>query len=98
VKNMAIVFTVGAPNLDCMDAEDTHEAAIQMQRGGRKLARVMFPDRPKGYVRAVKDLANYAYNSATAQRYRARGDVAAARQYEAICNRIYDCLPEFAKW
>lgn len=61
-------------------------------------ARTIFPDRPKGYVAVVKALGHYAANKAVAMRLRAEGQVVSALQYEDICDRIYDRLPEWAKW
>jgi len=58
----------------------------------------MFPDRPRGYVAATRSLAHYAYNKSTAMRCRLKGDINAALNYEAICERIYDNLPDYAKW
>jgi hypothetical protein len=62
------------------------------------LARQLFPNAPKGYVRATKDLGNYASNKATAMQCRLDGKIDAALSYEAIAERIYNELPEYAKW
>jgi len=62
------------------------------------LARKLFPDAPKGYVRTAKDLGNYASNKATAMQLRLAGQINSALTYEKICDRIYDELPEYAKW
>lgn len=58
----------------------------------------LFPDAPKGFVRVTKDLGNYAANKATAMQCRLRGDINAALMYEGICERIYNDLPEYARW
>jgi hypothetical protein len=89
----------GTPNIDCWsaDADDIWSLAEVLSRP-RQSGLVMFPDRRKGYVRATQSLAHYAYNKATAMRCRARGDVLGAGNYEAICQRIYDRLPAFARW
>lgn len=62
------------------------------------VAKQMFPVRAKGRVRAVCDLRNYAHNKATAMDCRMRGDIQTAAAYEAICDRIYDRLPVWARW
>jgi hypothetical protein len=61
-------------------------------------ARQLFPEAPKGFVRATKDLGNYASNKATAMRCRLDGKINEALMYEGICERIYNELPEYAKW
>ncbi len=90
----------GAPNIDCwsIDPDDIWSLARVLENNQRTMGRIMFPARPVGYVTTTKNLAHYAYNKATAMRCRARGDVVAAQGYEAICQRIYDRLPEFARW
>jgi hypothetical protein len=86
----------GAPNLDCQSSDDLMAFWLRHQRG-RKV-RELFPAGGKGTRRATADLANYASNKATAQDCRLRGDIKAALIYEGICDRIYDRLPEFARW
>lgn len=93
-----ITIEQGAPNLDGAFPDDIWDVAERLARNKRKLGRIMFPDAPKGYVTATGNLAHYAYNKATAMRCRERGDILAAQNYEAICDRIYDQLPSFAKW
>lgn len=61
-------------------------------------ARQLFPLAPSGYVRATKNLGHYAANKATAMQCRLRGEIQSALMYEGICDRIYDQLPEYAKW
>lgn len=61
-------------------------------------ARVLFPSQPKGYVRTTRDLGCYASNKATAMRERLAGRINSALMYEGICERIYDSLPEYARW
>jgi hypothetical protein len=64
----------------------------------RNGAELLFDGRHKGYMRAAKDVANYAANKAAAMRCRLSGDVQTALMYEGICNRIYDKLPSYARW
>jgi hypothetical protein len=90
----------GGINLDGYSQSD--EAMLKLAnvltRSATSAARVLFPGRPKGFVRATKDLGRYAWNQGTAMRLRLTGDVNLASDYEAICDRIYAGLPEFARW
>ena len=52
----------------------------------------------RGTVKAMRDCANYAANKSTAIHCRGRGDIQSALMYENIANRIYQSLPEYAKW
>jgi hypothetical protein len=61
-------------------------------------ARQLFPERPKGYVGVTRDLGCYASNKATAIELRLDGKIQDALMYEGICDRIYDRLPEYARW
>jgi len=71
-----------------------------IERNSKKVAKILFPWRPKGYVRATKDLGRYAENKATAMRCRLPGGtgVVAAQGYELICDQIFEKLPPFARW
>ena len=95
---MVIHFEEGAPNLDCDFPDEIWNAAVALEQCPAGIGRIMFPNRPKGYVRATRNLAHYAYNKATAMRCRLKGDITAALMYEAICERIYNNLPEYARW
>jgi hypothetical protein len=89
----------GAPNLDGVAPSELWEfwSATNSVRPIR-MARRLFPDRPKGYVAVTRNLGCYASNRATAMKCRAEGKISIALDYEAICDRIYDRLPEYAKW
>lgn len=63
-----------------------------------KVARVLFPSRPKGYVSATYSIGAYAANLSAARSCRLRGDIRAAMVYETICDGIYNDLPDFARW
>jgi len=86
-------------NFDAMDAEDLWAfwQKIETIRPIR-FARTLFPDRPKGYVTATIALGCYASNKATAMQCRLRGEIQTAINYEGICERIYNRLPEYARW
>ena len=86
------------PNFDCMDSESLWAFWRQYNRPTLADCRLLFPDTPKGYTRAAKMLANYASNRATAMGCRESGHMETALSYDRICARIYDRLPEFAKW
>lgn len=87
----------GAPNLDAMTSKDLMEFWSDSRRGW-KLARSLFPDRPKNYVRVTCDLGHYAANKATAMTCREHGNINSAVVYERICDAIYDRLPTWARW
>lgn len=44
------------------------------------------------------DLGNYAFHKSVAMKYRADGDIQTASTHELICDKIYETLPEWAKW
>ena len=86
-------------NLDGMFPDELMEFWAKTNRQRPiKLARELFPEKPKGYVKAVRELGFYASNKATAMNCRERGDINTALMYEGICERIYTSLPEFARW
>lgn len=89
-------MTSNVPNLDGMPHDDLTQFWMRHQ-AGRK-ARELFPEGGKGTVRATWDLANYASNLHAVQSCRLRGDIPTALYYEDICQRIYDKLPDFARW
>jgi len=84
------------PNLDCQEPEDLMAFWSRHQAGRRY--RLIFPDGGRGRKRATADLANYASNKATAVACRLRGEINTAGVYEAICERIYNGLPQWARW
>lgn len=85
-------------NLDAMPSDELMRFWNVWQRPTRNGAELLFDGRHKGYIRAAKDVANYASNKATAMQCRLRGDIQTALMYEGICERIYQSLPEFARW
>jgi len=64
----------------------------------RAAARRIFGTAANGRTAAVRELRAYAWNTITARACRLRGDVETALKYEAIAQRIYDDLPDFARW
>ena len=86
------------PNFDGMNREELSAWWKDHQRPTRTQAANVFPGRPRGYVRLVKDLANYACNKSVAMKCRADGKIQEAQMYEEICERIYTELPDFARW
>ncbi len=50
------------------------------------------------YAATLKELVSYAHNKAAAMRFRIKGDLMTAANLEKICDRIYDELPEWARW
>ena len=87
---------MNAPNLDAMDIDDLWLFWTDHAHG--QGFRAIFPNGGKGTRNAVRDLANYAANIATAKKLRIDGKVEAAREYERIADEIYDNLPPFARW
>ena len=86
-------------NLDAMEEEELWKwSTFCRQVRPLGAARALFPERPKGYVTATKDLGNYAVNRAVAIRARLDGQIETALLYEGICDRIYQRLPEWARF
>lgn len=73
-------MTLADLNLDAMPVEAVEEFCHTAGYGVRPiaLATQLFPDRPKGYVRATKDIRNYAWNKLTAM----WGDIVERGNYE----------------
>lgn len=92
-------FEDGAPNLDCLNVAELRELT-KLTTGNRPIntARALFPNNVVGRVRAVKDINAYAWNKITARWCREAGDIESALKYELICERIYQRLPDFARW
>lgn len=90
----------GMINLDCYstDSDELLQWWSRYSVNQRTRGAELFPDRPAGYVRATRDLANYAANKATAMKCRAFGDIGSAQMYESICERIFAGLPSYARW
>jgi hypothetical protein len=83
-------------NLDGMTSEELREFYVKSCE--RKFALSLFPDKPSGYVKATRLFGAYAINKLCAVTARLEGGIATAITYEDICERIYNDLPEFAKW
>jgi hypothetical protein len=62
-----------------------------------KVANKWFPGQ-RGRISAVKNIRGYLWNKLTAMDLRLQGNIARAIQYEDICQRIYDRLPDYACW
>ncbi len=87
-----------APNFDAMTRAELSKFDVEVRYNPIRTARGLFPLRQPGYVRAARDLANYASNKAAAMLCREIGTIDSALMYEGICDRIYDGLPDFARW
>ena len=85
-------------NLDATDKDELWDLHERLRQHLVAEARKLFPDKPQGYVRAARTMKNYAANKATAMGLRLAGKVSTAMAYEAICDRLYKQLPEFARW
>jgi len=86
-------------NLDAVSLDELHAFAVRCGscRCNTKMAKELFPERQPGYRHAADGLSHYAWNKYTAMRLRLEGHVNIAVTYEAICDRIYRELPEWAK-
>lgn len=90
---------MSAPNLDDgMTRDELMAFWAKINHGPVNTARELFPAQYRGYVRATRDLGNYAANKAAAMLCRTSGDIPGALVYEGICDRIYSKLPNFARW
>lgn len=85
-------------NLDGIDVDELWALHERLRQHLVTEARRLFPDCPPGYVAAARTLRNYAANKATAMKLRAEGKISAAMTYETICDRLYQELPDFARW
>ena len=86
-------------NLDAIqDQKELRELWMRFKTHPVREGRLLFPDRPKGYVSATYDLANYAINKSVAIGCRLNGKIDTALKYEADCDLIYEGLPDYAKW
>ncbi|MHC4299607.1 MAG: hypothetical protein ACYS7Y_20195 [Planctomycetota bacterium] len=89
----------GPVNLDGMHESELYVfAAATRGTSPRRAARRLFPEMPSGVLQVVRDLKNYAWNKVTAMACRSRGEIDTAIMYEGICERIYEDLPEYARW
>src|ERR1700712_179904 len=62
------------------------------------LAQQVFPDRPKGYIRAVAALGDYAHRKSYAMKLRRDGKISEAEEQDRQCARIHADLPAYAQW
>ncbi len=87
------------PNFDCfIDENDIQKWLDEHQPVTTNIARQVFPHQPVGYVKTTKVLCEYAAHKITAMKFRKEGKMQAALLSEEECDRIYDSLPQFAKW
>ena len=87
-------------NLDCATMDELYSFINFVGNGVKpaKAAKVLFPNKEKGFIRITKDLRNYAWNQISARNCRIAGKIQEAGYYESICDKIYEGLPEFVKW
>ena len=72
---------------------------VKYQRNGKRAdCAELLGGRFPGYTVVAGDLGAYAANKATAIRCRLEGHVDRAMVYEDICDRIYQGLPDRARW
>jgi len=77
-------------------------AKLSSGYGWRAYAAKMFPARPPGYVKTLQNIGHFFNNWSTAKRQRAENPNYAGhdtpQMYLNIAKRIYDQLPDYAKW
>lgn len=96
--NNLVLREPGLPNLDRMNESELMSLWHATYIGGLKVARFLFPSRPKDYVNATRSIGGWASNKATAMRTAASGDAHATEVYESIADSIYRGLPAYARW
>jgi len=86
-------------NLDSLDEETLYQLGLNTGNVSiRQQAREVFPDRPKGYVRAFCLLRQYAAIKSSAIAQRKSGQINVALADESECDKTYERLPEFARF
>jgi len=86
-------------NLDAMPEQDLWELTQSAKhKSTRHCAEVVFPDKPRGFTTAYRQLMTYAELKEQAMRWRRIGKITSAMQNEDQCERIYNRLPDYAKW
>ena len=85
------------PNFDDMDVTEIR-AWWQCWHGrSRQLGRAWFAEeRNRTWIAGM--LLDYALNKAIAMEWRLKGNVKLALSFEATCDRLYQRLPECARW
>ena len=93
-------FDPDGVNLDAMSQSDLLAFTEQIGHGVRPVtaALALFPGRSRGTVKATVKLHGYAWNKIAAMQCRGRGDIDTALMYEGICDRIYQALPDWARF
>lgn len=91
-------FNLSDFNPDAMSPDEIKQWLDFIGVGQRpQVAKQWFPG-VKGQFKHTRNIRNYLWNKLTAISLRVEGNIESARQYEAICERIYATLPESAKW
>lgn len=84
------------PNLDAEEPDALMSFWFKHHHG--RAAKALFPAGGRGTRKATFNLAAYAANIATAKRMRLAGEIERALVYERIADRIYNQLPDWARW
>ena len=85
-------------NLDEMSEADLNDFYMKSLGSAAWLGQQMFPDRPRGYIRTVEALADYAHRKSYAIKLRRDGKISEAEEQERQCARIHADLPDYARW
>jgi hypothetical protein len=89
--------TLDLPNFDGMTTTELWEFWVQWHIATQAKATTLVGVRENA-AKLAHTLANYACNKACAMRCRLDGDIVQAINYETICDRIYQTLPEDLRW
>jgi hypothetical protein len=85
-------------NLDTMDFDELDAIWRGVMEHPRKFALKLFPSKPPHYVKTANLLAIYASDRLLAMRYRAGGHIKDSLKVEEELEKLYDKLPEYARW
>ena len=88
----------GAPNLDGTDADDLAEFAQASLEDWEAKSMELFGHSSSTDQEIIRSLGHYAAMKSAAMKLRASGQITQALNKEAICETIYDNLPQIAKW
>lgn len=85
-------------DLDVLKIEQLQQFVNEVNAAPRKKALELFPDKPKRYMMAMYDLANYAKMRIWRIFYANRNKYQLSKRYDKECAVIYERLPDYARW
>ena len=90
-------FAEGAANLDDISLDELNNLHIIFRDRPEEVARFVFPDK-EDRTETVMSLYLYASNKSYARKARLAGFIQDALRDEDECERIYNSLPDYARW